>query len=195
MAMLAIEVPESVSTILKDISLPGKLLKKELHHHITMFYFSDDLEMDQILKIIPVVYEVTKKIKPFIVDANSYTTFPKGKYFFPVIAKIKSKELMSLRKEIKKVFDDNDIEFNQKFPNYISHLTLEYNKENIEDGKFNEIAWQVNNIKLYCGDKNKEQLLIEFPFGNIIKNSTLYIEKFCDHFQKLATNDIKIQKS
>ncbi len=189
--MIAIECPENVSSIIKDIELSGKCLKKELHHHITCFYFKDDIEMEKILKIIPIVYDITSKVKPFIISSSKYTSFPKGKYGYPIIAQIKSKELVKLRNDIKKAFNDNDIEFDQKFPNFIPHLTIEYNKDEINDGKFNEVAWQVNNIKLYCGDKNKEQMLVEFTFGNIIKNSSLFVDKFAEHFEKLAIENGK----
>ena len=191
--MIAIEAPENVSSIIKDIELPGKCLRKELHHHITLFYFPDDLEMDKILEIIPVVYDVVSNVKPFIISASKYNSFPKGKHGYPIVAEIKSKELVKLRKDIKNSFDENDIEFDQKFPNFIAHLTLEYNKEQC-DGKFNEVCWPVNNIKLFAGDKNKEQMLIEFPFGDTIKNSSLFIDEFAGHFEKLA-NGTKITQN
>jgi len=181
-AMIAIECPENISYIIRNLDISGKCLKEENNHHITMFYFPDNIEMEKVLKIIPIVYDVVNKVKPFIINTSNYKSFPKGKNGYPIVAQIKSKELIKLRNDIKKAFIKNDIEFDQKFPNYIPHLTLKYNEKQC-DGKFNEVAWPVNNIKFYCGDKNKEQMLVEFPFGNLIKKSSLFIDKLAEHFE------------
>lgn len=195
MAMIAIDVPTNITDIINDINLPGECLKKEVNHHITMFYFEDELEMEDILKIIPIVYEVTHKTKPFIINTKTYSSFPKGKYGYPIVAQIKNKQVLSLRNEIKKAFIKNDIKFDQKYPDYKPHLTFEYNKKELDETNFNEIAWPINKITLFAGDKNKEQLLVEFPFGNIVKNSYLYLDNFSGYFEKLAINDTKIIKN
>ena len=189
MSMLAIPVPENISELLRDIKVGGKQLCDDKSDHITVMYFSE-MSMNDTLKIIPIIDELTKKQKPFIISIKKYTTFVKGKNGFPVICKIKNANLMNLRKDIKKSFDKNDIEYDNKFLEYIPHVTLEYNEEEVKDKEFDEISWQVNKISLYCGDKDKDQIYIEFPFGNLKKYSSSFIERLSEHYLKLSDDEL-----
>jgi len=190
MTMLSISVPENISKILQSISLNSEIIQGDKSDHCTCFYFEDDgMEIETVLKIIPLVYKITQKIKPFIVNIKSYDSFSEGKYGFPIVSKINSKELIKLRNDIKDIFEENDIDFSKKFPKFVPHITLAYAKKECS-GKFDEIAFPVQSISLYYNtdSKQKENLYVEFPFGKIIKNSSSFLDHFAGYFEKLAYN-------
>ena len=188
MAMLAIPIPDNISKILQSIQMEGKLIKKDNSDHCTLIYFEDCLDMEDILKIIPVISDVVKEIKGFNLGVDSYTAFPEGKYGFPIVCKIKNKDLMKMREKIRKALDSNDIKYSTKFKEFIPHITLSYQDEDVKSGKFDEIIWPIKNISLYCGDSNKEKLYVEFPFeGSKEKYSSECLDEMSGYFEKLAT--------
>lgn len=185
-AMLAINVPTNISNILQEIDLPGNIVRKDASDHITLFYM-EKFDIDDILKIIPIVYEVVGKIKSFNIGIDSYSSFPEGKYGFPIICKVKNKDLIKMRNKIKKALDDNDIKYSTKFKEFIPHLTISYQSKECKNKKIDEIIWPVKNIALYCGDSNNQTLYIEFPFGsNKEKYSSECLDYMSGHFEKLA---------
>lgn len=186
-AMLAINIPVNISQLLQEINLTGSIIRKDPSDHCTLFYFEDGLDMEAILKIIPVILDVTKEIKSFNIGIDSYTAFPEGKYGFPVVCKIKNKDLMKMREKIKKALDKNDIKYSTKFKEFIPHITLSYQDEKVKDDKFDELIWPIKNIALYCGDSNKEKLYVEFPFeGSKEKYSSVCLDGMAEYFEKLA---------
>ncbi len=188
MAMLALNVPVNISQILQEIELPGNIVRKDASDHITCFYFKDDFDMEDILKIIPVVSEAVENIKCFNIGVDSYSSFPEGEYKFPIVCKIKNKELVKMRNKIKKALDDNDIKYSTKFKEFIPHLTIAYMDEGVKNKKIDEIIWPVKNIALYAGDSNNQTLYIEFPFGsNKEKYSSECLDYMAGHLEKLAT--------
>lgn len=185
MAMLSICVPTNISQMLQELEIPGDIAIKDKSDHITVFYF-EELEMEDILKMIPVISEAVEKINSFNISVDSYSSFP-SKEEVPVICKIKSKELMKMRETIKKVLDKNDIKYSTKFKDYIPHLTIQYNTKKVKDCEFNEIIWPVNNISLYTGDSNNQKLYIEFEFGgDKEKYSSECLNDLSGYFEKLA---------
>lgn len=192
--MIAIKIPENISSILQSIPISGDIVRADQSNHCTMFYMEKDPSIEDCLKIIPLVQKITEKTKPFIINLKSYTSFPEGKYGFPVVVKFNSPELNNLRKEIKNVFEENDIEFSNKFPKYISHITLQYNKKHIETNKFDELAFPIQSICLYVNKNDKEILFVEFPFGKLVKYSHDSLNDFSGLFEKLASNDVLLQK-
>lgn len=187
MGMIAIELPTNISSILQEIKIDGKLIKQDFADHITCLYLNKNVSMEVIQELIPIIYDITKDVKPFIIKADKYKSFPKGKYGHPCIIEVKSKELNSLREKIKKALEKNDIKYNDKFPKFLAHITLGYFKDEVDDCKFDLIAWPVNKICLYGGDDNKEKVFIEFPFGGgKEKHSSEYVDQLAGHFEKLA---------
>lgn len=187
MAMLAINIPVNISRMLQEINVPSEIIRQDYADHITCFYF-EKFDTEDILKIIPVILNITKSINVFNISVDSYKSFPEGKYGWPVICEIESKELNKLRDKIKKEFDKNDIEYSKKFPKFIAHTTLSYVKEKVKNKKIDEIIWPVNNISLYCGEDNKEKLYIEFQFeGNKEKYSSDCLNEIAEYFKKTAT--------
>jgi 2'-5' RNA ligase len=196
MTMLSIPIPQNISEILQSIIINRKLVRADPSDHCTLFYFEDDMNIETVLKVIPLIFEITQNVKPFIINFDSYQNFPEGKYGFPYVCQLKSTELLKLREQIKKIFDKNNIKFSNKFPKFIPHITVGYYSEDINKKKFNEIAFPVNKISLYVNSDNKEKetMYVEFPFGNVIKNSSSFIDEFAKHFEKLAVNGKKIIK-
>lgn len=183
-AMLAVPIPYNISSILQEINVEGNITKKDNSDHITLFFYYD-FDIDDTLKIIPIISEVVEGIKSFNISVDSYTSFP-AEDEIPIICKIKSKELIKMRNKIKKALDNNDIKYSTKFKDYQPHITLQYNKEK-QSAKFDEIIWPVKNIALYCGDSNNQTLYVEFPFGsNKEKYSSECLDKLSGHFEKLA---------
>jgi 2'-5' RNA ligase len=184
MAMLAIPIPINISRLLQEIKVPGDIAIKDDSGHCTVFYFQE-FDMDDVLKIIPVVSEAVENIKSFNISVDSYSSFP-SENEVPIICEIKSKELVKMRNKIKKALDENNIEYSTKFKNYKPHVALQYNTKN-QKGKFDEIIWPVKNIALYCGDSNKEKLYVEFPFyKRTMKYSSEFINEFAGYFEKIA---------
>ena len=193
MTMTYIDIPTNISQILQSIPLDGEIVRADPSDHCTLFYFEQEVNLDFALKIIPIIQKITAKTKPFIINLNKYSAFSSGKYEFPIVVKPKSPELMKLRAEIKDAFEENDIEFSNKFPKFVPHITLAYIKQELPDGKFDEVAFQINKINFCLNTDNKEKdiLKVEFPFGNVVKYSNAYLDKFSGYFEKLAANDEK----
>lgn len=183
MSMIAVPIPNDLSEILRNLDVPGK---RDPSDHCTVFYLGDDLPFEIINECIPAIHNITSKQKPFIISLKNYTSFDKGKHGFPVICRIKSDELVELRNKIKKELDDAGIEYSKKFPSFKPHITLSYNKDEVNNCKFSEIAWQVNKIGLYCGDQGKQKIYVEFEFGGNKKFSSRYIKDLSSQFVKLA---------
>lgn len=188
MTMLAIKVPENISSVLQSISIDSEIVRSDPSDHITSFYFEDEMNVEEAVKIIPIIFSITQKTKPFIINFDSFSSFPEGKYGYPLVCQLKSSELLKLREEIKKSFDKNDIKFSNKFPKFIPHITIGYYKNKIKDSKFDKLSFQVNKISLYVNSDNKEKetLYVEFPFGKLVKYSNDCLEDFSGQFQKLA---------
>ena len=187
MTFLHLPIPSNISEILQSIPLSGKIVRADPSDHCTLMYFEDDMDLDYALKIIPIVANITSKTKPFIINFSKFSSFPSGKYGTPIVCILKSPELIKLRTEIKNAFEDNDIDFSNKFPSFKPHITLGYYEEE-HSGKFNEVAFPVNKIifELNSDNKEKETLKVEFPFGNTIKYSEALLDHISGHFEKLA---------
>lgn len=175
MAMLAIQISPDISRLFRQIELDAN---RDPSDHITMFYLGDDFNMKQILKIIPTIYEISSTLQPFEVSCSKITCFPEGKYGFPVIAEIKSEDLIELRNKIEKAFGKNKIKFDTKFKEYKPHVTLGYAKEKVKDAKINKIKWAVSQISLYCGDEADSKLFVNFPFNLGIDKIASFSECF-----------------
>jgi 2'-5' RNA ligase len=170
MAMLAVTLSPDISRLFQEFDLD---IEKDPSNHITMFYLGDDLPMAKVLKIIPVIYDLTKKLKPFTASVSSFECFPSSD-LYPVIAKVKSSDLLKLRAKIKNLFVDKKIKFDNKFPTYQPHITLGYSENKIKNTKFPKIEFAISQISLYAGDNSDSKLFINFPL-TITKSSELDI--------------------
>lgn len=158
--MLAIPIQHDISRLFQEFDLD---IERDPSDHITMFYFGDDLPMSRILKIIPVIFELTKDMKPFTASIASYSCFDSDE-LYPVICPVKSKKLIELREKIKKHFFDKKISFDKKFPEYKPHITLGYSKKKEKNTKFPKVEFTISQLALYAGDSTDTKLFVNFPF-------------------------------
>lgn len=169
--MIAIPVSQDVSRLFQSIEVDGH---REPSNHITLFYLGDNININVIIDIIPILYEATLDIKPFDLTCSKIKTFPKGKYGYPVIAEIKSDQLTELRSKIKKMLDRNKIDYSDKFPEYNPHLTLSYSKKKPKSIKFpQKYKWTANHLSLFGGDEVDSKIFVNFPFDLGVKKEAM----------------------
>lgn len=180
MAMLAVTIQPDISRLFKEFDLD---IERDPSDHITLFYFGDKLPMAKILKIIPVIFNLTENLRPFTASTSEYSSFDSDD-LYPIICPVKSKGLINLRKKICKLFDHNKIKYDKKFPDYKPHITLGYSKEKLKKTKFPEIEFTISQLALYGGDEGDTKLYVNFPF-TINKFSNL--NNLADNYLKLAT--------
>lgn len=161
MAMLAIPLSLDISRLFREVDVDAF---RDPSDHITLFTFGDDLEINKILKIIPVVFNITSGMQPFEVSSTRITTFPKGDKGYPVISEIKSKELEEIHTRIEKAFKSKGIKFDTTFSEYKPHVTLGYAKKRPKTIKFDKVKWSISQIALYGGDNADSKLFVNFPF-------------------------------
>lgn len=182
MAFLGITVPTEVARILSKIDLPGTK-EPQLEYHITMFYFGEDLPIENILKIIQCLHKTITKKKIFRVSTKQVTCFPKNKETdeAAIIAKIISKELIEIRKTIATVLDKEKIEYSKKFE-FSPHITLSYSKEEIKSKKIDEVEFTVDKLSLWAGDKDNQNMTVDFfldPEKKKVANIIQQVNLFC----------------
>lgn len=182
MAMIAIPVPESVGRLFRSIEVPGE---RDNSDHITMFYLGDNLSINKIVKIIPVVYKLVSELEPFLITTRKIVTFPKGDKGYPVIAPVEGANLHEIRKKLKRAFDSKGIEYNNKFPEYKPHVTLSYSKKKPKHIRLPKTQWQVNEIAIYGGDSCDEKIFVKLPLGlKIIERKAAYIDQLASLYKK-----------
>ena len=158
--MLAIPIQPDISRLFQELDLD---IERDPADHITMFYFGDDLPISKVLKIIPVIFEITNNLKPFTAAASNYSSFDSDEEY-PIICPVKSKGLIDLREKIKKAFDSKKISYDKKFPEYKPHITLGYSKEKKKNTKFPKVEFTISQLSLYAGDNSDTKLFVNFPF-------------------------------
>lgn len=163
MSMLAIPLDSSVSRLFRSIEVEEG--KRDESDHITLAYLGDNVPFDVLLKIIPVVFNITSKEELFLVSAKKITTFPKGDDGYPVIAPVESPKLHEIRSKIIKGLDKAGVEYSKLYPDFNPHVTLAYSQKKPKNIKFNKIQWQINQIALYGGDNHDERLYVLFPLA------------------------------
>lgn len=180
--MLAIPIQPDISRLLQEFDLD---IEKDPSNHITMFYFGDDLPMSRILKIIPVIFDLTKDLKPFTATVSNYSSFDSDEAY-PIICPVKSKELMTLRNKIRTVFDKAKIKYDKKFPDYHPHITLGYSENKPKNTKFPKIEFTVSQISLFGGDTCDTKLFINFPFTVTETTKSSQVNILSDIYMKYA---------
>lgn len=121
------------------------------------------MPISKILKIIPVVFNITEDLEPFTASASNYSFFDSDEEY-PVICPVKSKELLNFREKIAKAFDKKKISYDKKFPEYHPHITLGYSKEKPKKAKFPKVDFTISQVALYAGDSTDTKLFVNFPF-------------------------------
>lgn len=163
MAILAIKVPEDVSSVLSSIKVPGMKVPQD-EKHITLLYLGDNLSIDTLGEIIIETARVTEHVSPFQVKLNGLTSFPKGNDGYPIICPIEIGELFMFHDRLVNVFDKRGIEYDKKFPDFKPHVTLSYSEERPKDRLFKEISWVCEDVMLWGGDEGEHRMATRFEF-------------------------------
>ena len=177
MAALMFTVPEETARILREIQVPG--VPEKADSHITVAYLGDDVPIERIGRLLPVLYEVTATTLPFTVSTDLITTFPPGNDGVPVIAKVRSPELHAFRKALCDAMEQADIEYDRKYPVYKPHVTLAYAKDptTLFELDIPEVTWPAHELLLWGSNRGSGRLVVKFPLslpiGKIASDSAL----------------------
>ncbi len=179
MAMIAIPLSVDTSRLFREIDVDGH---RDSSDHVTLFCLGDDININTVLDIIPILYEVSSKIRPFEATCSKITTFPKGEKGYPVIAELKSDKLLELREKIRKLLEKNKIKYDNTFKEYKPHITVSWGKKKPGKIKFPEKAkLLITQLALYGGDNADSRIFVNFPFS-------LGVEKKAEDHLLLLTN-------
>lgn len=188
MAMVAVPVPYDVGRIFRSIDVPGE---RDPSDHITILNLGDDLKIDTIVRAVPLIFDITKEMEPFLVTTKKITTFPKGDNGYPIIAPVEASQLNDIHSKLKRVFDRRGIDYSKKFPDYNPHVTLGYSKKKPKNIKLPKTQWQANEVCLFGGNSHDERIYVSFPLSlNIIKKSSDYILRLTTAWK----NKVEFQK-
>lgn len=180
--MLSLLVPVDISKKLEKISVPGKL---EKDHHITLFYFENGLNFKTVIKLLESSFKIISDCGKIKISLSEVKSFGKGDDGYPVIIPIESDDLIEFRKKLAKKFDDNDIKYSKKWPEFKPHLTLSYSKKEFEDMKLKpKLSFQADEIVLYSGDSREENdIIVSLSLKN--KKSS-YLESYSNVLMKFV---------
>jgi len=167
MAFLGLKVPHEAARLLGEIDVPGA---KEAtgSFHVTLLYIGNDVPIAALAEALKATFSVTSTTRPFTVQTNRVTCFPKNdndKGKSPIICRIDSDPLHDLQAKIRTAYDDAGIEYSKKFPEYKPHMTLAYADEEIEERRIPTVSWGAHEIVLWGGDEGDNRLVMHFPFS------------------------------
>ncbi len=194
MAFIGIKVPLECGRLLSKIDVPGeKTSVSEMH--ITLLHFGDNWPISEISKALESTYEVVSNTQPFLVTMEKSTHFPKGPDSdskFPIISRVKSKELHELRDALAKEFDDKKIEFSKLHKDYKPHVTLSYSDEEPDDIEFaHPVEFVVQEIVLWGGDHGDDRIFVTFPLAGPEKTKNAVLLQKVEIFEKIAGNPLQ----
>lgn len=163
MALVGISIPSEMARVLGEINVPGRREPRD-HLHITLMVFEDS-PIDVMADAMVVVHQVAATTRPFTASTSLVTTFPRGDDGVPVIAKVDSPGLMSLRDRLAKALDAEGIEFSKRFPVYKPHVTLAYSQDDMVDQPIPLVEWNINEIVLWTGEYGAPGTTVVFPLS------------------------------
>lgn len=181
MAMLAVPLSRDVSRLFTQVDVPGQ---RDPSDHITLFFLGNEISIDTIGKLVPIIHKVTSELRPFMVSCKRITTFPKGENGYPVIAQLQAPQLQEIREKIKRIFDRKGVSYDETHSEFNPHVTLSYSKKKPKNISFPKIQWQVNEIALFGGDSHDERVYVNFPFSLGIERKAAYVEELAACFSK-----------
>jgi 2'-5' RNA ligase len=166
MAALMLQVPAETARVLHEIPVPGT--KDQGDPHITVMYLGKDVPIERISSMLPVIYDVTSRTLPFSVATSHISNFPPNDDDgVPVIAKINSPALHRFRDALCAAFDEAELPYDKKFPEYKPHTTLAYSPdpETTVDQDIPEISWGAHELVLWGSDRGTGRLVVKFPLS------------------------------
>lgn len=165
MAALMFAVPDETTRILKELNVPEGT--PEPHGHITVAHLGDDVPIETIGELLPVLHSVTARTVPFSVETSRITTFPPGDDGVPVIAMVDSPELHEFRDALCGAMDKAGIEYSRKFPVYKPHVTVTYAED--PDTEFEleipTLSWPCHELLLWGSNRGTGRLVVKFPLS------------------------------
>jgi 2'-5' RNA ligase len=194
MAFLGIRVPHETGRLLSKIEVPGeKVSTSEMH--ITLLHFGDNWPISEISKSLEATYQVVSETQPFLVMMEKATHFPKGPNSdskFPIISRVKSKELHDLRDNLAKEFDKEKIEFSKLHKDYKPHVTLSYSEDEPDDVEFTHpVEFVVQEIVLWGGDHGDDRIFVTFPLAGPENTKNALLLQKIEVFEKIAGNPLQ----
>lgn len=165
MAALMFQVPEDTARVLAEVQVPGTPEKKD--HHITVVSLGDDIPVERLGEILPAIYDVTSTTPPFTVSTDLVATFPSGKNGVPIIAKVQAPQLHTLKDRLCAALDEAWFEYDDKFPEYVPHVTLAYDPDPLTkfETEIPKIQWGANELVLWGANRGSGRLVIKFPLS------------------------------
>lgn len=184
MAFLGIKIPHEIARLLAQVDYGSKGKPEPTDQfHVTLFYFGENVPIEQLTKAILTTYKTTSKTRPFTAQTSHVSTFPPHpeEGTVPVICRVDSTELHDLRAKLVKAYEDAGVTYDKKFPVYKPHLTLAYIEPGEEAQKAQDldltiptIEWGVGEIVLWGGDDGDERLVVTFPFALPLTRELVY---------------------
>jgi 2'-5' RNA ligase len=180
--------------MLAKIDVPGeKVSTSEMH--ITLLHLGDDWPVAELCKALEPTFEVISQTQPFLVKMEGASHFPKGPNSdskFPIISRVKSKELHDLRDELAKAYDKEKIEFSKLHKDYKPHVTLAYSEDEPDDVEFaHPVEFVVQEIVLWGGDHGDDRIFVTFPLAGPEKTKNAVLLQKCEVFEKIAGNPLQ----
>lgn len=188
MAFLGIRIPLETGRLLSGLDVPGNK-EGASEYHITLLCFEENWPISEIAKALEATYEIVSEVKPFVVTAKEITCFPKRQDNpVPIITKVESTELHSLRKKLAKEFDDQGIDYSKIHKDFKPHITLSYADEEIKSFKIDPVEFVIQEIVLWGGDLGDNRIFITFPLKSPKKQKHSLLLQKADLFYKMACN-------
>lgn len=165
MAALMFTVPDETARILQELEVPEGT--PEAHSHVTVVHLGDDVPIETIGELLPVLHRITAKTVPFSVSTSRITTFPAGEDGVPVIAAVDSPELHAFRTELCGAMDKAGIEYSRKFPTFRPHVTVTYAEDLDTEFEltFPAISWPCHDLLLWGSNRGTGRLVVKFPLS------------------------------
>jgi RNA 2',3'-cyclic 3'-phosphodiesterase len=164
MSFIGVRVPHEVARLLDQVKVPGECVPTH-EKHITVLYLGKEVPLEQVGHAVVAAAEIASKVTPFRCTVESYTCFPKGDDGVPIISPVISPELHTLNETLKKAFDEANVTYSKKFPEYKPHVTLSYATEPVDTQPMGPLEWSVYEMVLWGGDAGDDRLAVTFPFA------------------------------
>jgi 2'-5' RNA ligase len=175
MAFLGVRIPLEIGRMLNVIEVPG-VKESPSEYHITILLFDDNWPITEVAKALEATYDVVNKEKPFNIEINKVTSFPKVKDKpLPIIARLTSEDLHKLSDKLRAKFDEEGIDYKKHFKDFNPHITLAYDHEleKFDDIKIEPVNFTVQEIVLWGGDYGDSRLFVNFQLKKPEKRAEL----------------------
>ncbi len=164
MAFIGVKVPAEAAEELSKIQVPGDSTSTE-DMHVTLIYLGKNVPIPEVLQAILACYMTTKRCAPFTCQVQSISSFPKSSDSgIPIIAQVICPELHKLHDLLVNSMNLLEIEFSDKHPKYIPHVTLAYSDQEMRNAmKIKPISWLVKELVIWGGDHGVERIAVSLP--------------------------------